>query len=107
MCQCDDLGSCVNNNNAIDNDAVVYDENLPKMAILEMQMVNDMGDMVNNEHILPVTTRSTDEYIRQESLSSVTKKRNDDDLVSRRLVHAKLGHIRKSSIKAMKPSSSA
>lgn len=101
MCQRDDLVSCVNNNNVVDSNVVMYDENLPKIAVLEIQMVNDMGDMVNNEHILPVTTRPTDKYIRQESLSSVTKKRNDDDLVSWRLVHAKLGHIRKSSIKAM------
>ncbi len=82
MCQSDDLGSCVNNNNVVDSNVVVYDENLPKMAILEMQLVNDMGDMVNNEYILPVTTRPTNEYIRQESLSSVIKKKNDDDLVS-------------------------
>ncbi len=63
MCQRDDLVSCVNNNNVVDSNVVMYDENLPKIAVLEIQMVNDMGDMVNNEHILPVTTRPTDKYI--------------------------------------------
>ena len=70
MCRCDDSGSYVNNN-VVKCDVVEDDVNLPKMAILEMQMVNVMGEMVNNEHILPVMM---DKYSRQERLLSVTNK---------------------------------